>query len=305
MRDRKTEENEAKLESILSTLDADTARTVKRGKHCGQWLSVMPSRVNGTELSAQEFRDNLHMRYGRAPGDLPKICDGCNAAFSVQHALDCKKGGLVVLRHDEIAGEVMEWGSKALTPSAVRVEPLIHLDSTAADGDEAEAPTTNTDTNRPSKHTANDGKRGDILMRGLYQRGLDCIIDVRVTDLDCKSNRNQDPEKVLARQEKQKKTKYLQACLKQRRSFVPFVVSTDGMLGFEATNLIRRIAQKLAGKWQLPYSQVCGLLRARVIIAIARATHLCIRGSRVSAYHTSRKVQWDDGAGVGLFETDY
>ena len=88
-------------------------------------------------------------------------------------------------------------------------------------------------------------------------------------------------------------------------SFVPFVVSTDGMLGREANNLIRRIALKLAEKWSFPYSQVCGMVRARVSIAIARATHLCIRGSRVPASKMSQKVQWDDGAGLGLFETDY
>ena len=133
---------------------------------------------------------------------------------------------------------------------------------------------------------------------------MDCIIDVRVTDLDCKSQLHMAPEKALASHEKQKKTKYLEACLEQRRSFVPFVISTDGMLGFEANNLIRRLAQKLAAKWQRPYSVVCGFVRTRISIAIARATHMCIRGSRVPAQRTSKKVQWEDGAGVGLFETD-
>ena len=59
-----------------------------------------------------------------------------------------------------------------------------------------------------------------------------------------------------------------------------------------------------AEKWNFPYSQVCGLVKARVSIAIARATHLCIRGSRIPASKMSKKVQWDDGAGLGLFETD-
>ncbi len=303
-RKRKTEENKTKLSTILSNLDADTARTIQRGEHCGQWLSVTPSIVNGTELSPQEFRDNLHLRYGRTPGDLPERCDGCNAPFTVQHSLDCKKGGLIILRHNEISGEVMEWASKALSPSAVvRVEPLIHLDSNTAPDENAEAAPSATDSKR--SHTANDGKRGDILIRGLFQRGSDCIIDVRVTDLDCKTNRNTAPEKVLKRHEKEKKTKYLQACLQQRRSFVPFVVSTDGMLGYEANNLLKLLSLKLSEKWQLPYSQVCGLVRSRVSIAIARATHLCVRGSRIPASKISRKVQWDDGAGVGLFETDY
>ena len=125
------------------------------------------------------------------------------------------------------------------------------------------------------------------------------------TSTASKSYHNTAPDKVLQKHERQKKGKYLQACLKQRRSFVPFVVSTDGMLGYEANNLIRRLALKLAEKWSFPYSQVCGMVRARVSIAIARATHLCIRGSRIPASKMSRRVQWEDGAGLGLFETDY
>jgi hypothetical protein len=303
MKEQKTKDQEAELSNILSTMDAETARTVGRGTECGQWLSAIPSRVNGTELSALEFRDALHMRYGRTPGNLPCVCDGCKAKFTLQHALECKKGGLVTMRHDELNGEVKEWCCKALTPSAVRVEPLIQLDSSTSTG--SKAPTTPSDNPPASPDTDysdHDGKRGDLLVRGLFQRGMDCIIDVRVTDLDAKSYRNQDPAKVLANQEKQKKSKYLQECLQQRRAFVPFVVSTDGMLGYEANNLLRQVSRKLANKWRLPYSKVCSIVRTRVGIAIVRATHLCLRGSRQPASQISRKLLWEDGAGTGLME---
>ena len=62
---------------------------------------------------------------------------------------------------------------------------------------------------------------------------------------------------------------------------VPFVVSTDGVLGFNANNLLLRIAKNLAEKWDLPYSQICR--RATVSIAIALTTHLCLRGSGIPA----------------------
>ena len=110
--------------------------------------------------------------------------------------------------------------------------------------------------------------------------------------------------KALATQEKEKKRKYLANCLEQRRSFIPFVVSVDGMLGYEANNLIKCIAKKLADKWKFPCSVVCGLIRSRMSIAIARAAHLCIRGSRVSALRITRSPLWEDSAGVGLYETD-
>jgi hypothetical protein len=34
--------------------------------------------------------------YGIAPPDLPQRSDGCEAKFSWQHALACKKGGLII-----------------------------------------------------------------------------------------------------------------------------------------------------------------------------------------------------------------
>ncbi len=85
---------------------------------------------------------------------------------------------------------------------------------------------------------------------------------------------------------------------------MPFVVSTDGLLGREAKNLLKQIALCLKAKWEQPYSAVRGFVKnARINLAILRATNLCIRGSRVPASKMSKRVQWHDGAGLGLFET--
>ena len=74
------------------------------------------STVNGTELGAQEWRDAAFLRYGIEPPDLPKHCNGCNARFSICHALDCKRGGLVTARHNEIRDGVTDLASRAFTP---------------------------------------------------------------------------------------------------------------------------------------------------------------------------------------------
>jgi hypothetical protein len=68
----------------------------------GAWLSVLPSIVNGTELSAEEFHDALTIRYGELPSNFPYKLDGCDAHFTLQHALGCKISGLAIFRHNEV-----------------------------------------------------------------------------------------------------------------------------------------------------------------------------------------------------------
>ena len=43
----------------------------------GAWLSAVTHLLNGTELSREEFRDNLCLRYGLMPQDIPATCNGC------------------------------------------------------------------------------------------------------------------------------------------------------------------------------------------------------------------------------------
>jgi hypothetical protein len=98
----------AKLEKEL--LDERTERLGQRegfrimwARGSSLWLACFPSRLHGTELSAEEFRDNLRLRYNLAPLSMPSKCDGCGQKMTVEHALSCKVGGLVHIRHDDVA----------------------------------------------------------------------------------------------------------------------------------------------------------------------------------------------------------
>ena len=53
-------------------------------------------------MGDQEWSDAHFLQYGLEPPDLPKYCDGCNAKFTIFHALNCKRGGLVTVRKNEI-----------------------------------------------------------------------------------------------------------------------------------------------------------------------------------------------------------
>jgi hypothetical protein len=77
---------------------------------------------------------------------------------------------------------------------------------------------------------------------------MDTIINVHCVDTDAKSYNSCEPEKVLKSAEKVEKNKYLEQCLQQRRAQTPFVISVDGLLGYEAKNLLKRLAFHLAEK---------------------------------------------------------
>ena len=69
----------------------------------GVWISSVPHRLNSTELSQEESRDNLRLRYGIMPQDIPATCDGCGKKFLIKHALSFPKGALVLVRHYDAA----------------------------------------------------------------------------------------------------------------------------------------------------------------------------------------------------------
>ena len=90
-----------------------------RATRNGAWLSAVTHRLNATELSREEFRDNLRLRYGLMPQDIPATCDGCGKKLSIEHVLSCPKGGLVLAWHDDSAKQWGALGARARVPSAI------------------------------------------------------------------------------------------------------------------------------------------------------------------------------------------
>ena len=86
----------------MNTLDA---RRTSRNTETGAWISVQPRIVNRLSLSKDEWRDRIQRIYRFGLVDLPKCCDSCGAKFMIEHALACKKGGLVLGGHNEVKAE--------------------------------------------------------------------------------------------------------------------------------------------------------------------------------------------------------
>ena len=264
-------------------LPADHIRKIVRARHTGKWLTVIPSSFDNTDLSAEEFRDNLAVRFDMTPSHLPPKCDGCSQKFSVEHALSCKRGALILQRHNDVAEEWHRLSAQAFTPGSVSNEPYIY-----------------TQTERVETTTNNkvSDDRGDVAVQNFWRKGTTCIFDIRVTDTDAPTYRHQEPLKVLDKQESQKKSKYLEACIERRRHFTPLVFSVDGLQGTETSAAIKRLASRFSDKFHTSYSQSCGYVRSKLAIALAKTTSQCLRGPRVHENHFRTRTPPEDAVGL-------
>ena len=57
---------------------------------------------------------------------MPTHCDGCGEAMTVEHALKCKVGGLVHIRHEDGGGEFRHLCGLATSPGRIKREPYIY-----------------------------------------------------------------------------------------------------------------------------------------------------------------------------------
>ena len=91
------ESDNSTFSDILSQLDVNHQRAILRTKDSlSAWLNVLLTTKDNFDLTCSEFRDAICLRYSKPLLGLPSNCDGCNSVFTTSHALDCKKGGLVV-----------------------------------------------------------------------------------------------------------------------------------------------------------------------------------------------------------------
>ena len=120
-----------------------------------------------------------------------------------------------------------------------------------------------------------------MLVNGLWERGIGCVLDIRFTDTDAPSYKDFTSAKVLERAAKAKKAKYLQPCLDQRLSFTPLVYLVDGMACKEAMAFEKRITCLLAEKWDRPYSKLVGYVQGKMGMAIIRSNTVLLRGAQV------------------------
>ncbi|KAL7476498.1 hypothetical protein ACHAW6_002356, partial [Cyclotella cf. meneghiniana] len=124
-RNMQKESDEAFQTALLARATPKVKKRMEQQAATGAWLTTIPDRFGGTELSKLEWHDNVSIRYSWCPHALPDCCDGCGEGFIVEHGLSCKKGGLVSIRHDDVHDKWAHLCSLSLSSSRVTVEPTI------------------------------------------------------------------------------------------------------------------------------------------------------------------------------------
>ena len=91
------------------------------------------------------------------------------------------------------------------------------------------------------------------------------------------------PKKYLETTDKAKKDNYLDACLKHRQHFTPFVVSVEGVIRVKVEATLKRIDSRLAKKRKERYSQTYRYANIMIVITLVWAAYHCMCGTRFPA----------------------
>ncbi|KAL7477562.1 hypothetical protein ACHAW6_003394 [Cyclotella cf. meneghiniana] len=247
------------LQAILERSLPKVKKCLEQAGATGAWLSTIPDCFTGMELTKTEWLDNIALRYGSQPPHLPSRCNGCNEGFTVDHALNCKKGGLVGIRHDDACDEWAHLCSLAFSNARVEIEPPIHYGHDSSD----RSPCCTTTPPPPTSPNdiAGDEARGDVLVHSFWQCTRGTIFNIRICEMDTRSYANTSSDKVLKRASKEKVQKYKLACLAQHQDFTPLLYSVDGLSSKEAQKAERRLACIFAKKWDRTYSDITNFIR--------------------------------------------
>ena len=198
--------------------------------------------------------------------------------------MNCKRAGFVVMRHNN----VKDFAANLLKTiqNDAEIEPALQkIDNEKID--------------RRTEHEA----RPDIRGQGVWQQGQNAFFDIRLTNVNANSQKNQSVETVLRKHEKEKKTSHNSRIMNvKHETFTPLVFSLTGSEGQEASMFHKHIAQKISAKTEENYDIALSLIKCKLSFLILRSVLICVRGSRsVSKDH----VHLDDvsltGQAAALF----
>jgi len=233
-------------------------------KGASAWLTALPLKEYGYLMNKQQFSDAIALRYNLNLKDCPKTCT-CGQKYSANHALICKLGGYVSLRHNSLRDTFADL-MRTVKCKDVQTEPVL----LPVDGLEL-----------PKGTVLGDQARLDISARSIWNASERAYFDVRVFHAPAPSNASKSIPAMYQSHENEKKRCYNARVLEvEKGSFTPLVFSTSGGMGGEAERLVKKLASKMEYHTGQRYSDAVGYIRKRLRFEILRTTVISLRGDR-------------------------
>ena len=259
------EAHKKKLEDLRKNMSKEQLRAndVAQMKGASAWLTSLPLRDEGFVLNKREFFDAISLRYKWDLKRLPLKCV-CNEAFTSDHAMQCKRGGYVIRRHNRIR----DLFAKLLDDVAdgVQVEPPLQ----PLTGEEL-----------PANANSESEARLDVAARGFWQQYEMAFFDIRVFSPFAKSYANISLESMFRSHEAAKKREYNERVIQvEHGSFTPVVLSAFGGMGYETGRFVGKLIEKLSEKRQTEKSVVASYIRRKISFELVKSQVACVRGSR-------------------------
>ena len=116
---------------------------------------------------------------------MPSQCP-CGQNDDVTHAMNCKRGGFIIMRHNNVRD--FEENLLKTTLNDVEVEPKLQkIDNEGLNG------------------LTGDDARPDIRARGVWRQGQNAFFDIRLTNTNARSQKHLSVSAILKKQEKKKR----------------------------------------------------------------------------------------------------
>ena len=235
----KTQSRPSRLRNDMSD-EQRRLNEINRQQGASTWLTTLPIREEGYTINKNCFWDLLRLRYGWELQRLPTTCE-CGTRFTLDHALSCKKGGFISLRHNQI---------RDLTANLLKTichDVLIEPTLQQLTGESLHERTAN----------ITDDARLDIAARGFWISGQRAFFDIRVFNPMARRYESQELNKAYEINEREKKRQYNERILQvEHGSFTPLVMTALGGMGREASKFYSRLSESIAEKRKERYSAI-------------------------------------------------
>ena len=227
-------------------------------------------------LNKQQFWDSIRLRYGWVIPGLPASCL-CGESFNVQHAMSCKKGGFVTLRHNEVRDVTATLLSEVCKD--VELDPSLLI----LNGEEQ---------NMSKTAKKNDEVRLDICARSFWVSGQKAFFDVRVFDPNARRYSKQTLKQCYSINENENKRHDNIGIMEvDQGSFTPLDFTFAEGIGGEDRAFYSRLATLLSLKNRIEKSKVTSWIRFRINFALLRSMLLCLRCSQLKIVNEKLDIE--------------